>query len=180
VEATITLTPTVFVPVTGEPLLSTLCVEQDGVLRWTLQNPNSFAITFSWWVPGGVTTSASNLTVAANDTLVFTTPVEGAPTPLALMWVDPLTNTFQTILNANPGVPCGEGLPTPTPVATTPPDVLIPITGIELPSIFRESIFLNLGIGVFGFALILRGIGIKMDRKDEDDEAYEYEFDDED
>jgi hypothetical protein len=179
VTATFTATPTVFVPVTGDPSLGTLCVEQAGVLRWTLQNPNSFAITFSWWVPGGSATSINNLTVAASDTLVFTTPVEGAPTPLAIMWVDPVDSTIKILQGLNAGTPCGGEQPTPTPVATTPPGVLIPVTGLELPSIFRESIFLNLGIGVFGFALILMGIGIKMDRKDEEDEGYEYEFDDE-
>ena len=129
-------------------------------------------------MPGGSSTGGP-ITVAAGDTVVFTTPVEGAPTPLAVMWVDPVDSSIKTINGANPGTPCGEELPTPTPTATTPPGVLIPVTGIELPSIFQESIFLNLGIGIFGFTLILMGIGIKMDRRDDDEEEYEYEFDDE-
>jgi hypothetical protein len=59
--------------------------------------------------------------------------------------------------------------------------VLIPVTGIDLPAIFRDSMFLNLGIGIFGFALILLGVGIRLDRGNvtgNDDDEYEEYYDD--
>lgn len=176
---TFTATPTVFVPVTGNPLLSTQCIEVEGVITWTVQNPNTFDISFIWWIVGGSSTGGP-VAVPAGATVSFDSPQEGVPTQLAIMWYDPVDGAFKTVTGSNSGEFCSDEQPTPTPTATPEPGVLIPITGIELPSIFRESIFLNLGIGVFGFALILLGIGIKLDRDEEEDEEYEFEFDDED
>lgn len=80
------------------------------------------------------------------------------------MWFDPGDGSFKTITETNPDDACDGGTEGPTPTPTPTPDVLIPVTGIELPAIFRDSMFLNMGIGIFGFALIMLGIGIRMDR----------------
>ena len=80
------------------------------------------------------------------------------------MWIDPADGTAKTVSNDNTGAACGETTQIPTPTPSPTSGVLIPVTGIDLPSLFRESMFLNLGIGIFGFTLVLLGIGIKVDR----------------
>ncbi|MDA1329791.1 MAG: hypothetical protein O3B43_01820 [Chloroflexi bacterium] len=156
---------------TGNVGLVTLCSNQTGVLRWQVNNVNGFDISFVWWVVGGSATGGP-ISVPAASITGFQTPVDGAlPNNVAIMWYDPGDSTFKTVSGSNAGVSCDEAGPTPTPTATPVPGVLIPVTGIELPEIFRESMFLNMGIGIFGFALILLGIGIRLDRdKDEEDE----------
>ena len=152
--------------------LLTLCSDQQGVLRWQVNNVNNFDISFVWWVVGGSATGGST-NVPAGSSVIFETPVDGPlPNTVAIMWYDPSDDTFKTVSGSNPGDPC-DGQVTPTPTATPVPGVLIPVTGIELPEIFRNSMFVNMGIGIFGFALILLGLGIRLDRdRDEDDEGY--------
>ena len=144
-------------------------------MRWQVNNNNAFDISFVWWVVGGSATGGP-IAVPANTSILLETP-SNSPTEVAIMWFDPSDGSFKTVTGLNPDEPCDETQePTPTPSPT--PDVLIPVTGIDLPAIFRESVFLNMGIGIFGFALILLGIGIRMDRgnglaEDEEDDEYE-------
>jgi hypothetical protein len=132
-----------------------------------------------WWVVGGSATGGPVL-VPANSTVTFTTPVDGAlPNTVSIMWVDPNDGSNKSLTTNNDGTLCSGEAPTPTPTPSPTPGVLIPITGIELPAIFRDNMFLNLGIGVFGFALILLGIGMKLDRDRKDAGEEEYEDDEE-
>lgn len=153
---------------TGNVSLATLCAETDNTLRWRVNNVNNFNISFIWWVVGGSATGGP-ISVSAGTSLVFETPVEGSlPNQVAIMWFDQSAGSFKTVSGSHQGQACDGEFPTPTPTATVPPGVLIPVTGLELPSIFRENMLLNMGLGIFGFSIILLGIGIKLDR-DEDE-----------
>ena len=97
------------------------------------------------------------------------------PNTVAIMWIDPNDGSAKSLSTSNNGTLCGDVAP-PTPTPTPTSGVLIPVTGVDLPALFRDSMFLNLGIGIFGFAMILLGIGIKLDRSragNDDDEEYE-------
>ena len=176
--ATPTATATVFIPVTGNISFVAECSTDEGFVNWEVTNNNAFDISFVWWVVGGSATGGP-ITVPANSTVSLQTP-SSSPTQVAIMWFDPSDGSFKTITETNPDEPCdgSGGDPTPTPSPT--PDVLIPVTGIDLPDLFRNSMFLNMGIGIFGFALIMLGIGIKLDRDnsrqdDDDEDEDEYE-----
>lgn len=169
-----------FIPVTGNLALIDPCTNKPGVaLNWLVTSSNAYDVSIVWWVVGG-TTSGGPLVVPANSTINFETPIDGPlPNTLAILWVDPADGSTKTITADNSGVACTEVQPSATPTATSTPEVLIPVTGIELPAIFRDNMFLNLGIGVFGFALIMLGIGIKLDRsRNEDDYADDEEYED--
>jgi hypothetical protein len=132
-------------------------------LAWQIRNSNGYSVNVVWWVVGG-TASGGPLVVPANTTINFETPLDGPlPNTVALMWIDPADGSVKTVSTPNTGVACPDVTAiTPTPSPTS--GVLIPVTGIDLPDLLRNSMLLNLGIGVFGFALILLGIGIKVDR----------------
>jgi hypothetical protein len=161
-----------------------ICTNDPNVLSWQASNANSSDLTFVWWVVGG-SASGGPVSVPANGTASFTTPVDGPlPNTVAIMWIDPIDGSARSLSNNNIGEDCDPDAPaTPTPTPSPTPGVLIPVTGIDLPAIFRDSMFLNLGIGIFGFALILLGVGIRLDRGnamgDDDDEYEEYYDDDE-
>jgi hypothetical protein len=167
-----TATPTVFIPVTGNISLLPLCTDVQGTINWQVNNSNAFDISFVWWVVGGSATGGP-VSVTASSSISLQTP-SNSPTTVAIMWFDPSDGSFKTITETNPDDACDGSGPTATPTPTPPPDVLIPVTGVDLPSLFRDSMFLNMGIGIFGFALILLGIGIKLDKgkvdKDDEDE----------
>ena len=149
-------------------------------MPWQVNNSNAFDISFVWWVVGGSATGGP-IVVPASTSLTFETPVEGSlPNQIAIMWFDPSDGSFKTVTGSNDGTLCDGGTPeSPTSTPSATPDVLIPVTGIDISSIFRDNMFLNMGIGVFGFALIMLGIGIKLDRgrsgntEEEDEEEYE-------
>jgi hypothetical protein len=163
----------VFIPVTGNLALLDPCTDKPGVaLNWQVTSSNAYDVSITWWVVGGKA-SGGPLVVRANSSISFETPIDGAlPNTLAIMWVDPADSQTKIITAPNTGVACTDIL-SATPSATSTPEALIPVTGIELPTIFRESMLLNLGIGVFGFALILLGVGIKLDRNLSEEDEYE-------
>lgn len=173
-----------------------MCSDDPNTFTWSVSNANTAAITLTWWVVGGTATGGP-VTVPANGTVTFTTPadttlLDGAKVSrpalqsgnitVAIMWIDPVDGSVKSLSAASIG-PCTDNPATPTPTPSPTPGVLIPVTGIDLPAIFRDSMFLNLGIGIFGFALILLGVGIRLDRGtqlgDEDEEYEEYYEDDE-
>jgi hypothetical protein len=78
------------------------------------------------------------------------------------MWVDPFDGVTRSISALNAGEACSGAGGSPTPTATL--SSLIPVTGGVLNGFFGQSMLLNLLIGIFGAALILVGIGIKLDR----------------
>jgi hypothetical protein len=167
---TFTPTATVFVPVTGGPTLASLCSNTAGQLSWQVNNNSNFNISFTWFVVGGTTTGGP-FTVNANSSTTFTSAVAGSlPNQVAILWADPANGTIRSSSASNPGDPCSGGQATPTPTATPEPGVLIPVTGFEFPKVLRESMVLNMGIGAFGFTLILLGVGISWDRKEDDEE----------
>ncbi len=133
-------------------------------LAWQIRNSNSYSVNVVWWVVGR-TASGGPLVVPGNTTINFETPVDGPlPNTVAIMWIDPADGAAKTLSTLNTGVACAEASSTSTPTPSPTSGVLIPVTGIDLPGLFRDSMFLNLGIGIFGFALVLLGIGIKVDR----------------
>lgn len=124
----------------------------------------------------GRTASGGPVVVPANSSVNFDTPIDGPlPNTMAIMWIDPADGKAKTITGDNTGQACAE-VPSPTPTSTSTPEVLIPVTGVELPAIFRDNMFLNLGIGVVGFAIMLLGIGVKLDRNQDDEEADDQEY----
>ena len=159
-------TPTSFIPITGNIVFSALCSEDSVLLNWQVANNNLYDISFTWWVVGG-TVSGGPIPVSASSAVTFMSPaVDPLPNELAIMWLDPTDNSFKSLSNTNQGEPCGDSDSTTTSSISQTPGVLVPVTGIKLPDIFKDSMFTNLGIGIFGFALILLGIGIKLDNED--------------
>ena len=160
-----TPTATVIIPVTGTLILLDPCTNNPGVtLSWQVRNPNAYALTFVWWVVGG-TENGGPLVVPANRTISFDTPIDGPlPNTLTITWTDPADGRVKSISAGNFGRPC-------TPTVTSTPGVLIPVTGANLPTLFRDSMFLNLGLGLVGFALILLGIGVKLNRRGEEENS---------
>jgi hypothetical protein len=152
------------------------CTNNPGVsLNWVVNSTNSYDVSIIWWVVGG-TASGGPIAIPANSSVSFDTPVDGPlPNTVAIMWIDPVDGSTKTVTADNTGEACAGEQPSPTPTASSTPEVLIPVTGFELPAILRDSMFLNLGIGVFGFALILLGMGIKMDRSQSEEDEEEYE-----
>jgi|GEM_PF-6657016 len=164
-----TPTETPFIPVTGDPFsLEPLCTDSPGLtVRWQVTNNHSFDVVFVWWLPGGASNSAP-ITVGPGQSYVWEIPSTTLPVTLGITWFDPLTSTFKTALADNTGEACSKIEPSPTPTLTfpPPPDVLIPVTGIELP-LTSATLFKYLGVGVLGFAVLLLGIGIKLNRDDD-------------
>lgn len=120
----------------------------------------------------GGTENGGPLVVPANRTTSFDTPIDGPlPNTLTIMWTDPADGRVKSISGGNFGRPCTGQNSSPTPTVASTPGVLIPVTGANLPTLFRESMFLNLALGLVGFALILLGIGVKLNRRGEEENS---------
>jgi len=130
-------------------------------------NSNAYAVNITWWILGG-SASGGPLVVPANGYINFDTPIDGPlPNSMAILWVDPADGRAKSITGNNLGLLCN-GQPGPTPTPTSTPSALIPVTGGNLPTLFRDSMFLNLALGILGFLLILLGLGIKRKRRDQE------------
>jgi hypothetical protein len=136
-----------------------------------VRNNNAYSVNIVWWVLGGTATSGP-LVVPANSTISFDSPIDGPlPNTLAIMWIDPADGQTKSISAANFGRPCTGQDSSPTPTATSTPGALIPVTGANLPTLLRDNMVLNMGLGVIGFVMILFGIGIMRRRRPGEEES---------
>jgi hypothetical protein len=149
-------------------LLIDPCSSNPGVtLHWVVRNNYSASVTFVWWMLGG-TASGGPIVAPANSTIDFDTPVDGPlPNNMAIMWVDPLNGQVKTVSMLNTGQACNGLQSSPTPTPTVTPQFLIPVTGAQLSSTLKNNMFLNLGMGLFGFSLIV--LGLRYQWKEERD-----------